>query len=116
MDFSILHIFSHTLKYRNVTVKTVRWRFGTLFFSSKIDELAIFSKVRGFLWAKYINPMSQDGYKKNGINGEFETFFDPAKLFRRLVCKMIFNTSKVWPLTLGSSSTFWKNVPFSGGL
>ena len=86
MDFSILHIFSHTLKYRNVTVKTVRWRFGTLFFSSKIDKIAIFSKVRGFLWAKHINPMSQDGYKKNGINGEFETFFDPAKLFRRLVC------------------------------
>ena len=80
-----MHIFSHTLKYRNVTVKTVRWRFGTLFFSSKIDKIAIFSKVRGFLWAKHINPMSQDGYKKNGINGEFETFFDPAKLFRRLV-------------------------------
>ena len=84
-----MHIFSHTLKYRNVTVKTVRWRFGTLFFSSKIDKIAIFSKVRGFLWAKHINPMSQDGYKKNGVIGEFETFFDPAKLFRRLVPREI---------------------------
>ena len=87
IDFLILHIFSHTLKYRNVTVKTERWRFGTLFHSSKINKIAIFAKVHCFLWAKHINLKSQHGCKENGINSVFEKFFDLAKLFRRTVAK-----------------------------
>ena len=71
--------------YRNVTGKTVRWRFCALSHSSKIDKIAICAKFPGFLWTKHINSKSQYGCKKIGINGEFETFFDPAKLFRRLV-------------------------------
>ena len=71
--------------YRNVTEKTVRWRFCALSHSSKIDKIAICAKVPSFLWTKHINSKSQYGCKKIGINGEFETFFYLAKLLRRLV-------------------------------